>query len=95
MRGSKSTQNRRYYPFVLKFEPNTRGREEYERLTATTEVRAYGWKDALNQADRLFDLDRVRFITHPANEGVGVALMDVPGKGEAIVGQVTATRSGA
>ena len=93
MRGSTRTANRRYFPFELKFEPNTRGREEFFRIAAITVVNAYGWKDALNQADRLFDLDRVRFINHPSNDGVGVALMTVDGTGEAIIGQVTATKA--
>lgn len=98
MRGSPETANRRYHDFVLRFEPNEEGRAEFWRVSVSTTVRAYGWKDALNQADRAFGLDRVRFITHPSNPGVAAAYMvetgeePVPGT-EVLVGQVTAERA--
>lgn len=92
MRGTAATANRRYHPFTLTFEPNTTGQDKFGRLKATTVVRAYGWKDALNQADRLFDLDRVRFINHPSATGVATAYQS-EGTDEVVVGQVTAERA--
>lgn len=93
MRGSPETANRRYYSFLLTFQPNQEGRTEFNRSKATTTVRAYGWKDALNQADREFNLDRVRFVTHPSNPGVAAAYLTAPDVTEALVGQVTAERA--
>lgn len=82
----------RYYQFRLTFQPTTDAVTTLNMVTGEAAVRAYGWKDALNQADREFGLDRVRFITHPSNDGVAAAYMDVDNT-EVLVGQVTATKA--
>lgn len=96
MRGSPNTANHRYYDFRLAFEPNATGTVIHTMPRAERIVRAYGWKDALGQAEREFGFDRVRIIQHPANDGHAVVYMNtLLGAGmedEDIVGQVTAKK---
>lgn len=46
---------------------------------------ARGTREALNKADKIFGLHRVRFLTHPAAKGLGAAY-DLDGR---LVGQVS------
>lgn len=73
--------------FAIKYTP-TRKAQQTGARPATRTVFAPGWKAALNESDRAFDLHQVRFINHPGNPGVGVAY-DANGQ---VVGQVTAVK---
>lgn len=92
MRGSLNTANRRYYDFRLTFEPNDAAVAIHTMRPAVRIVRAYGWKDALGQAEREFGFDQVRPVVHPSNPGVATVYMDTL-VGQEVVGQVTAEKA--
>lgn len=67
--------------FVLKYEA-AKGSTVPSSETVTY---ARGTRQALNKADKIFGLHRVRFLTHPSAKNLG-AVYDLDGR---IVGQVT------
>lgn len=76
---AKKTHTRR--KFVLRYQAGKGS------TIASTETVTYarGTREALNKADKIFGLHRVRFLTHPSAKNLGAAY-DLDGR---IVGQVT------